>query len=162
MKDRHRQHPAGVPQRHEPAGARRAPVSAAERSREVPVVVTVNVTQRDVPPSPERSTRRGRRSPCALPPGAATARRAAPRPRARAAARHRSLRHVGGLRSGCHQHDVLGRDRDRGPDAGAFDIEPVDGEAVGRRREADVPTKAPVRNFTPRARSHAANGSMNA
>ncbi len=52
---------------------------------------------------------------------------------------HRSHRHVGGLRSEGQQHEIVRRDGDRGRRAVPFVVEPVDGYAARRRREADVP-----------------------
>ena len=49
-----------------------------------------------------------------------------------------SGRHVGGLRAGRHEHDIVGSDVDRGRGASTFVVEPVDGQAAGRPIEANV------------------------
>ena len=54
---------------------------------------------------------------------------------------HRPRGKISRLRSGGHEHEVLRRDFNRRRGAVPFIVEPIDGDAGGSRREADVPHK---------------------
>ena len=51
---------------------------------------------------------------------------------------HRSSPEVGGLRAGRHEHDVVGRHRDRGWAVGALDVKAIDGHAARRVGEVEI------------------------